>query len=226
MALKGAGFRDLATINNLPEAFPWRATTIGSTLCNCPLYLENFSASSLSCQNRAIPFTSLSLVWGFTVFRMKCFSSCQTSLIGFRSGDMAGVIHQLMLFSFMKDLARLLVCLGSFYLLKPKTVWEGLSDKWQQPIGQNLCHVEFSIHDAFEDHQLRRTPFRNSSLNVDFHWTLWLALYSRSFQFTMESYLAVIFHHNKTFVHENHVKLFVRSEALLAEFQPFNLVCF
>ena len=92
----------------------YRATTIGSTLCKCPMYLEHFSVSSLFCQNRAIPFTSLSLVWGFTVFRMKCFSLCQTSLIGFRSGDSAGIIHELILFSAMKDLARLLVYLGSF----------------------------------------------------------------------------------------------------------------
>ena len=46
--------------NYLPEAFPWRATTIGSTLYKCLVYLEHFSASSLSCQNRAIPFRSLS----------------------------------------------------------------------------------------------------------------------------------------------------------------------
>ena len=46
-------------------------------------------------------------------------------------------------------------------LLKPKTVWESLSAEWQ-----NLCHVEFSIHDAFEDQQPRRNPFR-SWLSLD-----------------------------------------------------------
>ena len=94
---------------------------------------------------------------------------------------------------------------GVVVLLKPITVWESLSGEWQQPVGQNLCHVEFSIHDAFEDHQPGRTPFRNSAPNVDFHWMLWSAFYSRLFPFTMESYLAVIFHHNRTFVRENHV---------------------
>ena len=89
---------------------------------------------------------------------------------------------------------------GVVVLFKPKTVWESLSDEWQQPVGQNLCHLEFGIHDAFEDHQPRRTPFRNSGPNMDFHWMLWLALYSRLFPLTMESYVAVIFHHNRTFV--------------------------
>lgn len=105
---------------------------------------------------------------------------------------------------------------GVVVLLKPKTVRESLSDEWQQPVGQNLCHIEFSIHDSFEDHQPRRTPFRNSSPNVHFHWMLRSAIYLRLFPF-----------HNTTFVCENHVvELFVLTETLLAEFQPFNLVCF
>ena len=116
---------------------------------------------------------------------------------------------------------------GVVVFLKPKNVRESLSDEWQQPVGQNLCHIEFSIHDAFEDHQPPRTPFRNSGPNVHFHWMLQSALYSRLFPFTVERYLAVIFHHNTTFVCENHVvELFVLSDTLLAEFQPFNLVCF
>ena len=46
-------------------------------------------------------------------------------------------------------------------LLTPKTVWESLSAEWE-----NLCHIEFSIHDVFKDHQPRRTPFR-SGLSLD-----------------------------------------------------------
>ena len=63
---------------------------MGSTLCKRPMYLEHFSVPSLSCQNRAIPFTSSTLVWRFSL--------CQRSSIGFRSGDSASVIHQFMLF--------------------------------------------------------------------------------------------------------------------------------
>ena len=50
-----------------------------------------------NCQNCEIPFMSSSLVWGLTVFHMKC--SRERSLIRYRAGDLAGVIHQFMLFS-------------------------------------------------------------------------------------------------------------------------------
>ena len=40
--------------------------------------------------------------------------------------------------------------LGVIVLSKPKTVWESLSDEWQEPLDQNLCHMEFSIPDALK----------------------------------------------------------------------------
>ena len=77
------------------------------------MYVQHFSASTLSFQNLEIPSASSSFVLGFTVVPQKCFSSCRSNSIGFRSGGSGGVFHQLISFSSMKVLAMRLVCLGS-----------------------------------------------------------------------------------------------------------------
>ena len=53
------------------------------------------------------------LVFGFTSRRMYSLSSCQRFSIGFKSGDSAGVLHQLIFFSCRKFCANRDVCLGS-----------------------------------------------------------------------------------------------------------------
>ena len=55
----------------------------------------------------------LLLFFGFTSLLMYSLSSCHIFSIGFKSGDSAGVFHQLIPFSTMKSLAKCEVCLGS-----------------------------------------------------------------------------------------------------------------
>ena len=73
------------------------------------------------------------LLFGLTMFRKKCLSSCHRSLIGVRSGNSGGVFHQLMSFSSIKVVARLLVCLGSLSCWK-RCPSVGFPHEREQPI--------------------------------------------------------------------------------------------
>ena len=70
-------------------------------------------ATSTVFQKAKIPFTNSAFVLGFTSRRIYSFNSCQRFSIGFKSGDSAGVFHQLISLFSKKSLAIRDVCFGS-----------------------------------------------------------------------------------------------------------------
>ena len=69
-------------------------------------------------QNRNIPLTSLSFVFGFTSCLINSLSLCQRFSMGFRSGDSEGVCHQLIPWSSMNFSPRFEQCFISLSCMK------------------------------------------------------------------------------------------------------------
>ena len=92
-------FTDFFTLQNYnsflyPVAEPSNSMTFGITFCKCPMYLLHFAWSTVP-QNCSIPSISSSLVLGLISRRMYSLSSCHRFSMRLRSGDSAGVFHQL-----------------------------------------------------------------------------------------------------------------------------------
>ena len=98
--------------NQYPVAAPSSSITLGMTLFKWFIYLQPFSTVTVS-QKLTIPSINSCFVFGFTSLLMYSLSSCHIFSIGFKSGDSAGVFHQLIPFSTMKSLAKCEVCLRS-----------------------------------------------------------------------------------------------------------------
>ena len=108
VALKKA---DLKRIQ-YPVGPPSNSITLGTTFLKWPMYRLHFSIFTVS-QKTLIPSTNWSLVFGFISLLRNSFSSCQRFSIGLRSGDSAGVFHQLISSFSNQAFALLEVCLGS-----------------------------------------------------------------------------------------------------------------
>ena len=76
------------------------------------MYFKHFFWSTVP-QNSSIPLISSSLVFGLTSLLTYSFNSCQRFSIGLRSGDSAGVFHQLIELSRNHSFVILAACLGS-----------------------------------------------------------------------------------------------------------------
>ena len=81
------------------------------------MYLLHFSTGTVS-QNCTVPLISFCFVLGLTSLLLNSSSSCHIFSIGFKSGDSAGVFHQLIPCPMMKFQAKLEVCFRLWSCMK------------------------------------------------------------------------------------------------------------
>ena len=94
---------------------------------------------------------------GLTSRRMNSFNSCQRFSMGLRSGDSAGVLHQLML--------------GVIILHEFVTIRKACLDEGKQRLTKYL-YVQLLFHYPFENTISCSPSFTDSGPNVDFRWML------------------------------------------------------
>ena len=90
---------------------------VSATFLRLFMYLLHFSTVTIS-QNCTIPLISFCFVLGLTSLLQNSLSSCHIFSMKFKSGDLAGVFHQLIPWLVMNSCANLEVCFGSLSCMK------------------------------------------------------------------------------------------------------------
>ena len=116
------------------------------------------------------------MVFGFTSRLMNSLSSCHRFSMGFKSGDSAGVRHQLIPFSTNHSLAatevfRIIVCHHSMTIRKPR-LYKGFEGVLQ------YLNVEIAIHCTLKDTHSCSPPLADTSPDMYLHRVFWLRLRS------------------------------------------------
>ena len=127
---------------------PSCATTSGSTLWRWPMYLAHFAASTRSphkiwrCRSGALPWYAASIR-----FARNASARATAALSGW-----ASVIRVASSTSWFQHPPWSSMHVGSCALDRYLAgTGEGSLGKRQQPVGKNLCHVEFGVHNPFEE---------------------------------------------------------------------------
>ena len=133
-----------------PVAAPLSSITFGITFLRCLMYLKHLSTVTVS-QNCLIPSTSSSWHCGLASLRIHSLSSCHKFSIGLRSGDSAGVRHQVMPLSARKFWAATDVCFGSLsainrWPLGYTSATNGISVFCRISMYRNLSIVPVKMH--------------------------------------------------------------------------------
>ena len=133
------------------------------------MYLLHFSTVAVS-QNFTIPSISSCFVLGLTSLIMNFLSSRHKFSIGFKSGNSAGVFHQLIPLLVMKLRAKMEVCLGSLSCMKrwgvvgKLTRINGISVWLRMEVNRNLSMIPSKIQIPVRP--LRFLPRHGLSLGV------------------------------------------------------------